>query len=194
MDLVYDDMLYVSKVLSENATGEEYLQSLRRGDEHVWRVLGLRCPFGLRCVSVPHRYPEVHRLTELLETLEEVAVERPEGRDVDAPDPPSSTLSQLVEDWQHRVSFLSDSGRSDEQHVVARQYSRYRLGLGLGGLYDTSLAQQLLEPLVKESEFVHSIFAEVAPGIYTCVGLRTSGAISLDLCNPFIPHFVSVGG
>ncbi len=141
VDLVDDDVLDVFECAPELLPGKQRLQRLGGGDEHVRGVLGLRAPLVLGSVAVPDRdlYPE--GLAPPLQPVAHVAVERPQRRHVQRPDPEGLVAGERVEDRQHRRLGLAAAGGRDHESVVPGRERPDRASLWLGRRVEPPLGE-----------------------------------------------------
>src|SRR5205807_9067059 len=114
---------YCSKVLLNPLPDQYGLESLRRGNQHVWRALGLSRPSTRWRGPVTHLDLHIKVPSHLFQTSQQVPVQRAERRNVENRDPMNllgrTSLEKPVQDRQDSCQRLSRSRWSDEENVLA---------------------------------------------------------------------------
>ena len=88
-----------------------------------------------------------------LESLAHVAVQRPQGRDVQRSEAEAlAALGQRVQDRQHRRLRLAGPGRGHDERVLATDQRRNRPLLWLGRCLEPALGESLADCVSQRSE------------------------------------------
>ena len=131
MYLIHNYPLNVHEMLEEPLAREHDLEGLRGGDEYLWRVLRLFGPLMLGGVTVPYANTYAELLSEPLEPLQHVPVERPQRRDVEHKESFGAGLENIIQDRQDGSLCLAYPCRGDKQNVPFLLQQRYHAFLCL---------------------------------------------------------------
>src|SRR5207245_11760385 len=102
MNLIDDHPPYGSKMFLHPLPDQYRLKSLRRGDQHVWRALGLSRPSTRWRIPMTHLDLHIEVPSHLFQASQEVPVQRAEWRNIETRRPMTlhrtTLLVNLTED------------------------------------------------------------------------------------------------
>src|SRR3989442_10344218 len=129
MDLINHDKPDISQMLFHDSSRHHRLQSLRRRDQHIRRTPRLSNPLTRLSIPMPYSDPQIELLTPPLQSVQQVAIQRFQRRNVQQFDPltPLRIRNQFGQDWEQSRFGLADRGGRDQEDILAFEYVGYGL-------------------------------------------------------------------